>query len=100
MMRGYESRRFADKQKILLSAELRRVLKDQTLWGHFFQSQGIVFADAGRVANKLKELNPVGLHPSGGVGARLTWNAQLSLRTDFALSPEGHKILISFGSLF
>jgi hypothetical protein len=99
-MRGYESRRFADKQKILLSAELRRVLKDQTILGHYFQSQGIIFADAGRVADRLRELNPVGLHPSGGVGARLTWNAQLSLRTDFALSPEGHKILISFGSLF
>ena len=34
------------------------------------------------------------------VGYRATWNSQLSIRSDIAVSPEGRVILLSFGNLF
>lgn len=99
-MRGYESRRFADKQKLLLTVELRRSFRNRTVRGQYLQTQGILFGDVGRVAPTLRKLTPGGLHPSGGAGFRIIWNSQLSLRADFAISPEGHRYLLTFGNLF
>lgn len=100
-MRGYPSRRFADRRKMLYSAELRRIF-DRLRWrGHYFETLGMLFADAGRVASDVTSaLDPTGLHGSGGVGCRVTWNSQLSLRADLAASPEGRVYLLSFGNLF
>jgi hypothetical protein len=99
-MRGYESRRFADKQKVLLTIEMRRVFRERSISGQYLQTQGIAFVDLGRVGSRLSDLTPAGVHPSIGVGSRLVWNSQLSLRLDFALSPEGHRFLLTFGNLF
>lgn len=100
-MRGYRSRRFADKQKMLYSGELRRTFKTIRWRGHHFETLGMLFVDAGRVASKLTSvLNPKGLHPSGGAGGRVIWNSQLSIRSDVAFAPEGHVFLLSFGNLF
>ena len=81
-MRGYRSRRFADSQKMLYSGELRRTLRSMRWRGHYFETLGMLYVDAGRV------------------GYRATWNSQLSIRTDIAVSPEGRVVLLSFGNLF
>ena len=61
----------------------------------------MVYVDAGRVASRVGDvLDPGGLHTSGGIGYRATWNSQLSVRSDFAVSPEGQVFLLSFGNLF
>lgn len=100
-MRGYRSRRFADRQKMLYSAELRRSFRSVRWRGHHFETLGMLFVDAGRVAPRITTvLNPKGLHPSAGLGCRVTWNSQLSIRSDFAIAPEGHVFLLSFGNLF
>lgn len=99
-MRGYESRRFADKEKVLLTAELRRVFRERRILGQYIQIQGIVFTDFGRVGSTVGDLTLSGVHPSAGIGARAVWNSQLSLRFDVAISPEGHRFLLTFGNLF
>jgi len=100
-MRGFKTRRFADKKKMLYSAELRRTFKSVRWRGHYFETLGMLFGDAGRVAPSVgKVLDPAELHGSGGFGCRVTWNSQLSLRADFAASAEGNVVLLSFGNLF
>jgi outer membrane protein assembly factor BamA len=100
-MRGYKSRRFADHHKMLYSAELRRTFQSVRWRGHYFETLGMLFVDAGRVASSVGgALDPGGLHASGGFGCRTTWNSQLSLRADFAASPEGNVVLLSFGNMF
>ena len=100
-MRGYKSRRFADKKKMLYSAELRRTFQSVRWRGHYFDTLGMLFYDAGRVASRVTDvLEPGGLHGSWGIGCRTTWNSQLSLRADVATSPEGRMLLLSFGNLF
>ena len=100
-MRGYKSRRFADQKKMLFSGELRRTFKSVEWRGQHFEPLGLLFVDAGRVASRFTGvLNPLGLHPSAGIGYRATWNSQFSLRADYAVSPEGNVFLLSFGNLF
>lgn len=100
-MRGYRSRRFADRQKMLFSGELRRTIRNVRWRGHYYQALGMLYIDAGRVAPRFWDvLNPTGLHLSAGIGSRITWNSQLSVRIDLAVSPEGPSVLLSFGNLF
>ena len=100
-MRGYRSRRFVDQQKMLLSGEARRTFRNMRWRGHYYETLGMLFVDAGRVAPSVGSvLNPAGLHLSAGVGCRITWNSQLSIRYDLAISPEGRVFLLSFGNLF
>ena len=100
-MRGFRSRRFADSQKMLYSGELRRTLRSVRWRGHYFETLAMLYVDAGRVASRVAGvLNPAGLHPSAGIGYRATWNSQLSIRSDIAVSPEGRVALLSFGNLF
>ncbi len=99
-MRGYESRRFADKQKLLWTTELRRRFKELRIRGQYLRAQTIVFADLGRVAPRFWDLSPLDFHCSGGVGLSATWNSQLTVRVDYAVSPEDRRALVSFGNLF
>ena len=100
-MRGYRSRRFADQRKMLYSVELRRPFESHRWREHYFDTLAMLFFDAGRVASRVSSvLDPGGLHPSGGLGYRMTWNSQLRIRSDFAFSSEGQMFLLSFGNLF
>ena len=100
-MRGYRSRRFAASQKILYSGELRRAFRSVRWRGNYFETHGMLYIDAGRVASRtIQVVDPTGLHASGGVGYRATWNSQFSIRSDIAVSPEGRVFLLSFGNLF
>jgi outer membrane protein assembly factor BamA len=99
-LRGFESRRFADRQKFLWTIELRRLFDDRRWLGQYLQSQAVTFIDLGRVAPNLKDLTPNGLHYDAGAGFRATWTAQLTVRIDYAVSPEDRRLLLSFGNLF
>ena len=98
--RGYESRRFADRQKFILTSELRRFFPSFRIRKQFVQSHTILFTDIGRVADKPGDLVSTNLHACIGAGFRVIWNTQLSLRTDYAVSPEGEKFYLTFGSQF
>jgi len=79
----------------------RRTFKSVRWRGHYFETLGMIYVDAGRVASSVADvLAPAGLHTSAGIGYRTTWNSQLSIRFDFAVSPEGQVFLLSFGNLF
>ncbi|MFH1568921.1 MAG: hypothetical protein ABIL09_13060, partial [Gemmatimonadota bacterium] len=99
-LRGYASRRYADRTKVLTNMELRRFLKPREIRGQNLETQAVVFADLGRVSPSLSQWRPSDLHASGGVGVLVNWNAQLSLRLDLASSPEGDAVLLSFGQVF
>jgi len=76
------------------------MFRSLSLAGQYIQGQAIGFLDLGRVGSSLGDLKPAGVHPSFGLGCRVTWNSQLSIRADVALSPEGHRLLLTFGNLF
>ncbi len=99
-LRGYESRRFADRQKAYWTTEFRRLFKTRKVFGQYLLAQASVFTDVGRVAPKFSELRLSDLHYDVGAGFRVTWNTQLSIRTDYAVSPEDRKVLVNFGLLF
>lgn len=99
-LRGYESRRFSDKQKLLWTTELRRIFDERRFLGLHLQTQWVLFGDMGQVAPNLRELSPQAMHFSGGAGFRATWNAQLTVRVDYAVSPEDRLFLMTFGNLY
>ena len=99
-LRGYQSRRFADKAKVLTNAELRRFLPSWKIRGQNLTTQAILFADFGRVSESLSKWRPSDPHLSGGVGVLMNWNAQMTLRLDMAMSPEGSAVIFSFGQVF
>lgn len=99
-LRGYSSRRFADRTKVLANAEVRRFLKRRRIRRQNLETQVILFGDYGRVAPSLSKWRPDDAHTSGGAGVLVNWNAQLTLRLDWAVSPEGDAVLFTFGQIF
>ncbi len=63
-LRGFESRRFADKAKVLTNTELRRFLPSWKIKGQNLETQAILFADFGRVS-------PSPVCPNGGLATRI-----------------------------
>jgi outer membrane protein assembly factor BamA len=99
-IRGFESRRFADRAKILCTVELRRFIAARRIRRQFIQAQVIGFTDFGRVAPKIRDLEFKDYHYGGGTGIKFTWNSQLSLRTDIAFSREGWQWYLDMGHIF
>jgi len=99
-LRGYVSRRFAAQDKLLLTAEVRRSFAVRRWHRQYIMPQAIAFADLGRFASSFAQMGIDQIHSSAGLGLRFTWNEQLSLRSDIAVSPEGHRFLFRVGSQF
>ena len=98
--RGYESRRFADKRKLIITSEMRRFFRPFRVRGQYIQTQAILFCDFGRVATDFCDLFSSTYHYGAGAGVQATWNSQLTLRFDAAFSPEGHRMYLEFGDMF
>jgi len=88
-LRGYQNRRFRDRNMLLLQAEYR--------WtpSHFIDVA--LFADAGKVAARRGDLNFDALHTDGGIGIRFHGPKFMALRIDAAKSNEGFNLVFSTG---
>jgi hypothetical protein len=91
-LRGYPSWRFRDNNRMLFSAEYRWTA------GSFVDMA--LFLDAGRVAAKAGDLTSGGFKKTYGIGVSLHTLAATVTRLEYARTPEGSSVLVSFGPSF
>ncbi len=88
-LRGFQDRRFRDRNSLLLQAEYR--------WtpSHFVDMA--LFADTGKLAARHSDLNFDGLHTDYGIGIRFHGLKSNGLRIDLARGNEGFNLVLSTG---
>ena len=91
-LRGYQPRRFRDRNRLLLTAEYRWTA------GSFVDMA--LFLDAGKVAPRLSELDLRGLTTSYGVGISLHTPISTVTRIELARTREGNSLVFSFSPSF
>jgi Omp85 superfamily domain len=93
-LRGYEVGRYRDRNMLSTQAEYRL----EGPWRFGF----VGFIGAGEVARKYNEFNAENLKPGGGVGVRfrLTKEAHVNLRVDYAWGKKSNALYISLGEAF
>lgn len=91
-LRGYQSFRFRDRHKLLLSGEYR--------WkaGQFVDMA--LFVDAGKVTADRGDLNFKDLQPAYGVGVRFHAPSATMMRIDIAKTREGIGLVLTAGNIF
>jgi len=83
-IRGFVRGRYADKKKLLFTAEYR-----YPIW--IFQEgvmDAFVFADGGQVASRISDFGFGRFHPGGGFGLHLYWNGKSTSLLTFAFSKD------------
>lgn len=90
-LRGYRSRRFRDRNRLLLTAEYR--------WtpSHFVDMA--IFHDMGKVAATSAGLNLNDLHHATGIGIRFHTPAATFFRVEAARGTEGLKLIFAFSPI-
>lgn len=91
-LRGFREYRFRDTRNILINAEYR--------WEVWTYLDFTFFYDAGKVFNRVEDLDLDGLESSAGFGIRTHTPGGFVLRMDFAKSDEGFKFHIGSGPSF
>lgn len=91
-LRGYRFFRFADDNAMLMNAEYR--------WETFSGLDMAIFADAGKVFLRRRQLNFKDLESSVGFGLRFNVRNSVFLRIDTGFSHEGFQLWFKFGNVF
>jgi len=91
-LRGFVPYRFTDYHALKLGVEHR--------WHAFSFLDMALFADAGKVVPLKRDLEPLRLHYSGGVGFRFRVRSAVVSRIDFAGSAEGFRMIWTFSDIF
>jgi hypothetical protein len=91
-LRGFSTRRFTDRNSLLLQAEWRISVS------RFFDTA--VFYDAGKVAARSKDLDFSGLKSDYGFGVRFHGPFDTPLRIELARSNEGLSIVFASSAVF
>jgi Omp85 superfamily domain len=91
-LRGFATRRFVDRNSLLLTGEYR--------WRPSRYLDMALFLDAGEVAHSFQRMDSEKLHTSWGLGARFHGPGFTALRLEFAHSVEGSRIVFTTGGGF
>lgn len=91
-LRGYETRRFTDRNRLLLSGEYR--------WRPSRWIDLALFGDAGKVGARHQDLGFSNLETDWGVGMRIHSLTTGGLRLDVAKSREGWETILTAGNPF
>ena len=91
-LRGFANRRFADRTRLLLTAEYR--------WRPSRFLDMAVFVDAGQVAPRLGDLRGVRLRRNWGIGGRFHGPTFTVLRIDLARGTEGINLVVGASHAF
>jgi hypothetical protein len=91
-LRGFRNRRFADRQRLLLTGEYR--------WRPSRYLDMAVFLDAGKVAAEPRQLNLKELETAWGLGARFHGPGFTALRVEIARGREGFGLVIGGSQAF
>ncbi len=92
MLRGFNTRRFTDRNRLLLTAEYR--------WRPSRYIDMAVFFDAGKVGPRRSDLDLSHLETDWGVGARFHGPAFTALRFEVAKSREGWRLVVAAHQAF
>ncbi len=87
-LRGFSSRRFQDKIKLITLTELRFNYRPINLMSESFGMIFIAFFDSGRVWEKWADLAIKDFHSTFGIGIWLNWDNSIILRLDVGHSRE------------
>ncbi|MFH1530600.1 MAG: BamA/TamA family outer membrane protein [Pseudomonadota bacterium] len=94
-LRGFMTRRFVGKVKIVVNPEVRYRFLTWHWWNQRLDLGGVAFFDFGRVWRDLAPDGPAGLiHWAGGGGLRLVWNENFLARFEAGGSVEGYGIYV------
>lgn len=99
-LRGFKSRRFQDKIKLITLTELRFNAHRLRVLSNSFDLILVAFMDTGRVWHGFSELSARGLHATFGFGTWLNWNQNMILRLDVGHSAEGWTPYFRLSSAF
>ncbi|HXI27924.1 MAG TPA: hypothetical protein VNG89_05870 [Vicinamibacterales bacterium] len=91
-LRGFESWRFRDRNRLLLQGEWRIMVN------RFMDTA--VFYEAGKVASRAADLDLDGLQHDYGFGARFHTPFQTVFRVEVARSVEGTRLVVSTTQVF
>jgi outer membrane protein assembly factor BamA len=91
-LRGFTEFRFRDRNLLLLNAEYR--------WEAFSGLDLALFADAGQVAPRARQLDLGELKTAAGAGFRFNTAKNVFLRFDVGFSKEGSRVFMKFGHVF
>ena len=100
-LRGYVQNRFMGKVIDFANAELRCRIGQTTILNQHLTFSGVPFFDAGGVWDSFSRLNHLENYRfSEGLGLRIGWNENTTLRFDYAFSPEDQQFFFQFGHTF
>ena len=91
-MRGFRPFRFSGNNSLVLNGEYR--------WAIFSGLDGALFADAGKVFDRRRQLNLHNLELSTGFGLRFNARNQTFMRFDAGFSHEGFQVWFKFTDVF
>lgn len=91
-LRGFQNRRFRDRNRVLVQAEYR--------WRPSKFVDLAVFYDAGKVESRRSDLDFDGLETAWGGGIRIHGPSYTPLRIELAKSREGLKLIVTGGPSF
>jgi hypothetical protein len=91
-LRGFATRRFADRNRLLLTGEYR--------WRPSRYLDMAIFLDAGQVAASRQQFDTGEIETAWGVGARFHGPTFTALRVDVARGREGIRMIVSGGQIF
>lgn len=92
MLRGFDTRRFTDRNRLILTAEYR--------WQPSRFIEMAVFYEAGKVTARARDLSLSHLETDWGIGARFHTPALTVLRVEAAKSREGWRLIVSVHPAF
>lgn len=88
-LRGFQNRRFTDRNALLLQAEYR--------WTPSKFVDLALFVDAGKVAARARDLDTRDLHTDFGIGIRFHGPGFTAFRVDLAKGTEGFNLVLAAG---
>ncbi|HXV61310.1 MAG TPA: BamA/TamA family outer membrane protein [Vicinamibacteria bacterium] len=91
-LRGFQRYRFYDDQALIVNVEHR--------WYASPALDMAIFADAGKVAPRLADVDFTDLEWSGGIGFRFKLQDAYVMRIDFAAGREGFRFMWTFSDIF
>jgi outer membrane protein assembly factor BamA len=91
-LRGFRPFRFYDNASAVINAEYR--------WQIFYGMEMALFVDAGKVFDRLQQINFRRLEKDAGLGWRFNMSDAVFMRIDAGFSREGFGVWLKFGNVF
>ena len=91
-LRGFSTFRFRDENLLLFQGEYRYHVNNFVT--------GAIFLDAGKVAQRTRDLGFDGMETTYGVGVRLGVNGGAGIRADIAFGGKSPRLVLGFSNVF